>query len=718
MPLTTRARPCDSCRARKTRCVKPPDRHECVLCAFHGKQCTYLRGPLARPRPTSAAAAAGMNVNATGTVVGAGAGAGPGGGLAAPSPMSTPASTTSMPTNSLNSTLSNFSSLDLDLPDTPAYSAHSPEAHIVTSPDALMLSRDRHASFNFNSSNNNNNNNNNTTTSATSASSSHSTSSSNASTAAAADAFRDMVNLMSGTVGLDLNTHPEFIGPSSYHEPELLGLCRLDGNAGASNVSNEPSSSDKSTSSPSRSFVRLARRVDSRSTFLMYPDEATTSEPQRLVDCDAIEDAVRPAGKALVDLYFRIVHPCFPIIHKGVFLSKYAFSHRMFSPPLLAAVYLLALDYHLYAASLPGASGESLFSVSAERQAALEVLAERTMTDDLRRPKISTLQAGLLLLQRRKFGMGPTSALFTAQLVAVAQNIGLHVDCEDWAIPSWEKGLRRRLGAILYIQDRWGALVHGRPPLLHDDNWNLQPCALSDFPEVDEDLSSNVKKSTMAEGSINTDLGYEAFVQQTQLAHILSEIMAQFYSSAACRRGGTLDRMMAAPDTAMAAALPLLQKLRSWHAALPSTLALDCIQHRRLSANAPLHVARIAVEVALHRALLRLMTSDTPAAIVGQVRSMAREHVVTSLQVLSSLQPEHTGAFWSGVAAYQIVSIGSLIGLLWATTEDADEVEWCTNRMDALRWALRLRGRAAPFMQEALRLLETVAAPMGFEQQS
>ena len=698
MPLTTRARPCDSCRARKTRCVKPPDRHECVLCAFHGKQCTYLRGPLARPRPTSAAAP-GASTSAAGTGTGVG-----GGGLAAPFPMATPAPTSSMPPHSLNSTLSHLSSLDLDLPDTPAHSAHSPEANIVTSPDALMLTRDRHASFNFNS------NSNNTTGAA-------STSSSSASTAAAADAFRDMVNLMSGTVGLDLNTHPEFIGPSSYHEPELLGLCRLDGNAGASNVSNEPSSRDTSTSSPSRSFVRLARRVDSRSTFLMYPDEATTSEPQRLVDCDAIEDAVRPAGKALVDLYFRIVHPCFPIIHKGVFLSKYAFSHRMFSPPLLAAVYLLALDYHLYAASLPGASsGESLFGVSAERQAALEVLAERTMADDLKRPKISTLQAGLLLLQRRKFGMGPTSALFTAQLVAVAQNIGLHVDCEDWAIPSWEKGLRRRLGAILYVQDRWGALVHGRPPLLHDDNWNLQPCTLSDFPEVDEDLSSNVK-STMAEGSINTDLGYEAFVQQTQLAHILSEIMAQFYSSAACRRGGTLDRMMAAPETAMAAALPLLQTLRSWHAALPSTLALDCIQHRRLSANAPLHVARIAVEVALHRALLRLMTSDTPAAIVGQVRGMAREHVATSLQVLNALQPEHTGAFWSGVAAYQIVSIGSLIGLLWATTEDADEVDWCSNRMDALRWALRLRGRAAPFMQEALRLLETVAAPMGFEQQ-
>ena len=43
-------RPCDICRKRKTRCVKDENQEKCVLCAFHGLQCTYVDAPQPRKK--------------------------------------------------------------------------------------------------------------------------------------------------------------------------------------------------------------------------------------------------------------------------------------------------------------------------------------------------------------------------------------------------------------------------------------------------------------------------------------------------------------------------------------------------------------------------------------------------------------------------------------------------------------------------------------------
>ncbi|KAK9242008.1 hypothetical protein V1506DRAFT_548871 [Lipomyces tetrasporus] len=64
-----------------------------------------------------------------------------------------------------------------------------------------------------------------------------------------------------------------------------------------------------------------------------------------MANLDAIEAIVTPHGSALVDLYFRIVHPSFPIVHKSVFLEKHGRTYRELTPLGLAAVYILALNW-------------------------------------------------------------------------------------------------------------------------------------------------------------------------------------------------------------------------------------------------------------------------------------------------------------------------------------------------------------------------------------
>lgn len=43
-------RPCDTCRKRKSRCVKEPSQDKCVLCTFHRRECTYLDEPQRRKK--------------------------------------------------------------------------------------------------------------------------------------------------------------------------------------------------------------------------------------------------------------------------------------------------------------------------------------------------------------------------------------------------------------------------------------------------------------------------------------------------------------------------------------------------------------------------------------------------------------------------------------------------------------------------------------------
>lgn len=134
------------------------------------------------------------------------------------------------------------------------------------------------------------------------------------------------------------------------------------------------------------------RHVSDNDLFVLHPDAGTEMYEDEIEDLDAIENIVAPHRRALIDLYFRVIHPSFPIIHKKVYLEKYERSHREFSPALLAAVYILAMTYWTYSPELSCSSNPNL--------TLLEKLALKAMKYAVYRPKLSTVEAGLLLLQR------------------------------------------------------------------------------------------------------------------------------------------------------------------------------------------------------------------------------------------------------------------------------------------------------------------------------
>jgi hypothetical protein len=133
------------------------------------------------------------------------------------------------------------------------------------------------------------------------------------------------------------------------------------------------------------------------------------------------------------------------LIGKRVFLEKYERTHREFSPACLGGVYLLALDWWNWD---PFLSAQERPNMNL-----LETYVRKGLHDVMSRPKLSALQGGMLLLQHRPFG-DDTWAL-SAQLVATMQELGVHIDCDSWRIPAWEKSLRKRLAWSIYIVDKW-----------------------------------------------------------------------------------------------------------------------------------------------------------------------------------------------------------------------------------------------------------------------
>ena len=108
--------------------------------------------------------------------------------------------------------------------------------------------------------------------------------------------------------------------------------------------------------------------------------------------------------------------------------------------------------------------------------------------------------------------------MLTSQLVAVGEELGLQYDCSDWSIPDWERGLRRRLAWGLYMQDKWCALIHGRPSHINSKTWAVRHMSSDGFSESAADEDDE-------EGSAEVETGRVLYQRLIELSEIMAEIL-------------------------------------------------------------------------------------------------------------------------------------------------------------------------------------------------
>lgn len=471
---------------------------------------------------------------------------------------------------------------------------------------------------------------------------------------------------MDRTLGLHRTTHFKYIGPSSVHEERLLDVL-------------QPHNGQDSDDVPK------FRRVHDNATFLSRPDSKSLFCSDDEEDLEAIEALVHPYGPALVDLYFRTVHPSYPIIHKGVWIEKYARSFKEFSPPQLAAFYLLAMDWWEY--------DRELSSKEKPDANALLKAAMKTMTAVLHRPKLSTVQAGLLLLQRS----GGDCWVLTSQVVALAEELGLHIDCTSWNIPDWEKGLRRRLAWAVYMQDKWSAFIHGRPSHIQAASWRIPQLSLEDFPESAADEDDK-------EGSTEVEKGRLLFIHITRLTEIMADALETLYGPDQSHN----DRIQA--EHGMQGLLelikPLIVRLKTWAAEMPPGLKMEDVNPRKLCSNGNLHLSYFVTEIMIYRFIIRRIAPDTPPAIREVCREAGKARLEHAMRFVESLRPEHLQAFWWSAAPRSLAFIRTYGGLLWATSSTEIEAEYYRQKLVDFQWSLKVRSKGVGFVTAAIREME------------
>lgn len=350
------------------------------------------------------------------------------------------------------------------------------------------------------------------------------------------------------TLGLQSRQHSRYIGLSSPFDSLLIGLSHFD------------------TRNESTFDLGTLRRVTDHECFIMLPDENTQDYADEANALNHVEQLVHPHGPALLDLYFQVVHPSFPIIQKQLFIERYHHGDRTFSPALLAGMYILSLNWW--------SLDPKLAKYSKPDASRLEAVAMRSLSVAMERPKLSTVQAGLLLLQRPE----ADSWSLTTQLVAIGQELGLHLDCTTWSIPAWERGLRKRIAWALYMQDKWSSLIHGRPSHIFNANWAVKPITEEDFNEDGEGCGARQEESE--DKQEENHRSQILFAQMISLTQIMAEVMDTFYTQTAIQDFANAGRK--STELILARAKPVQIKLRQWHERLPVEVKMHTASRSKL----------------------------------------------------------------------------------------------------------------------------------------
>ncbi|KAI5305165.1 beta subunit of fatty acid synthetase [Ascosphaera pollenicola] len=426
---------------------------------------------------------------------------------------------------------------------------------------------------------------------------------------------------------------------------------------------------------PGPTFVNV---LDVRTNYLMLQRSHTVS-------LDALENLVAPHGPALVDTFFAKVHPMFPVLVERRFREAYDLyvnyrSRRAsinqeansgrgravreeITPALLAAIYLLSLPY-LDATSSSASSpvhGYAHHDAGGPNAFRLKALTSQLLTESLTiaqsRPILATLQAGVLAAQDPDLN---TPSLIS-QLISLVYDFGLHSDCGRWkssGIGSAQRGLRRRLAWSIYVLDKWGAIVHGRPSLIREDEWDVPDLCASDFSGAyihcqkvkgtdGDDKDTELDEGEVPEEGVHRDHSAQSllFTRTVSLTRILSSILTTFYTASAVN-----EIVRLAPPTSPSSmrtrvvldmAKPIQLRLKEWYAGLPSCLRMEsqlgspdvpfcnpnggsdgsdrglgpgaCTSAMNgldddgidRSLNGTLHLAYFAAEITLHRVIIR-----------------------------------------------------------------------------------------------------------------
>lgn len=411
------------------------------------------------------------------------------------------------------------------------------------------------------------------------------------------------------------------------------------------------------------SFIKSAlRRVsadpDFPVQFLTFADERGSSyKTQTQAQLDKLRKIAGKYEERLLALYFRFIHPLYPIIDKHAFYTSYKEAPNSIDPGLLAGLMALSCWWWKYDAIL------CVNPMPAGLSTALYEECEISIQRDYKYPTITTIQALLLLLQRR-LALDQTALTFSAtadmaKLIALAHNLGLHLDCSSWSISPVLKKLRQKLWATIFVMEKWIAANAGRPSLLQwaNSTWGVYK---SDDPEE------------------------QLFVQLNKLTVILDIVCRELYSPR--------DHVLRVRDQAgtQARVTELLATLKSWYDDLPEDIK-DMKQTRgrgEYCRNGTVHLAALTIEVLLFK--IRLQPAAFTLNEYRYYRTQGAEVIQRVIKFTSEISHSHLTAYWYSTARLSFSTIAHFVFYYHATSLTTAEHRDTKEFIKKWLWALKI----------------------------
>lgn len=386
---------------------------------------------------------------------------------------------------------------------------------------------------------------------------------------------------------------------------------------------------------------------------------------------NAIEALYRPYHAELIGLYYQFVHPSYPIL--GCCASFEAWRRTGHVPGcLLAVVYMYGTLFwkEVAALSLSSSSSPSSSSLSPPARSLpdppipvdMRAYIFSCITSSCQTPNLAVIQAALLFMQ---FPAPDNEPSFTGiwglvtMVVGMAQDIGLHVDPEDWNITAEEKGLRRVIWWAVFIHDVWMAYWLGRPPHVTRSNWTVRLPTADDFgrpqagagtgPGADDDVAETASSGI--------------FIALCELSLLLSEVVETFYSvQSSCHEMATSE--------ALDRGRLFLDRLHYWS------------QKNQVPAH-PVHLLKYKMRLASCAVRLAVLRAIHGASYHSAVEEEERRRVVERigstirdeyLPVLASIKEARPLGLWLIYIKGSLAITSSLLVRLLVSSSDESEL--------------------------------------------
>ncbi|KAH0431126.1 hypothetical protein CcaCcLH18_07304 [Colletotrichum camelliae] len=292
-------------------------------------------------------------------------------------------------------------------------------------------------------------------------------------------------------------------------------------------------------------------------------------------------DIFQLPSKAVVDelleAYFRLVNPGFPVVDKRIFMDQYRARNSLNPPSLLL----------LYAILLVGA--HALYEDDSEKRHLAKATyfrrAKSLLDARFESNRDNVVQAALLLTWHTD-GLEDATAnawYWLGIAVRVATGLGMHRDAEGSTLVQHNKRMWRRVWWLLFQSDVWISLQYGRPQSIHLEDSNVQKLKVSDFADCGPDAQP------------------ESLIQMSELAIIVSKAMRE--------------RNRASSDEARRIVLRKTdERLASWALRLPQSLNLHGAPGAGVW-NTNLHLHYNMALILLHRAPPKASSLDLSTEI-------------------------------------------------------------------------------------------------------